>query len=104
MYPRGEEAAAGAAGAAWGCVCAFGPCPCRLDDVVGGIEGNRFGISFILWADVICSLVAFDARKPRVFQPWWSQSDTAVAGIGKRDLECVKNSVSGKLGSIDAVC
>ena len=73
MFPRGEEAAARAAGEA-GIICTLSTLSgCRLEDVAAASEG-RSGTNFIS-SEVATVLWAVSTARARPgFRPWWSRS------------------------------
>jgi L-lactate dehydrogenase (cytochrome) len=73
MYPRGEEAAAGAAGAAGIAYALSTLSGCRLEDVAAASKGPLW-YQLYLVGGRDCALLPSNARKPPVFQPWWSRS------------------------------
>jgi isopentenyl diphosphate isomerase/L-lactate dehydrogenase-like FMN-dependent dehydrogenase len=99
MYPRGEEAAAGAAGAAGIAYALSTLSGCRLEDVAAGSKEP-------LWYQVYlvggrdCALSAIERAKAAGFSALVVTIDTAVAGMRERDLRNgVKELLSGNLGS-----
>jgi isopentenyl diphosphate isomerase/L-lactate dehydrogenase-like FMN-dependent dehydrogenase len=99
MYPRGEEAAAGAAGAAGIAYALSTLSGCRLEDVAAASKG-------LLWYQLYlvggrdCALSALERAKAAGFSALVVTIDTAVAGMRERDLRNgVKELLSGNLGS-----
>src|SRR5216110_119201 len=100
MYPRGEEAAARAAGRA-GIVYALSTLSgCRLEDVAAASEGPVW-YQLYLVGGRDCALPAIERAKGAGFSALVVTIDTAVAGMRERDLRNgVKELLSGKLGSM----
>jgi isopentenyl diphosphate isomerase/L-lactate dehydrogenase-like FMN-dependent dehydrogenase len=99
MYPRGEEAAAGAAGAAGIAYTLSTLSGCRLEDVAAASKG-------LLWYQLYlvggrdCALSAIERARAAGFSALVVTIDTAVAGMRERDLRNgVKELLSGNLGS-----
>jgi isopentenyl diphosphate isomerase/L-lactate dehydrogenase-like FMN-dependent dehydrogenase len=99
MYPRGEEAAAGAAGAAGIAYALSTLSGCRLEDVAAASKG-------LLWYQLYlvggrdCALAAIERAKAAGFSALVVTIDTAVAGMRERDLRNgVKELLSANLGS-----
>jgi isopentenyl diphosphate isomerase/L-lactate dehydrogenase-like FMN-dependent dehydrogenase len=99
MYPRGEEAAAGAAGAAGIAYALSTLSGCCLEDVAAASKG-------LLWYQLYlvggrdCALSAIERAKAAGFSALVVTIDTAVAGMRERDLRNgVKELLSGNLGS-----
>src|SRR6478736_9504136 len=99
MYPRGEEAAARAAGAA-GIVCTLSTLSgCRLEDVANASEGPLW-YQLYLVGGRDCALSAIERAKAAGFSALVVTIDTAVAGMRERDLRNgVKELLSGNLRS-----
>jgi len=100
MYPRGEEAAAGAAGAAGIAYALSTLSGCRLEGVAAASEG-------LLWYQLYlvggrdCALSAIERAKAAGFSALVVTIDTAVAGMRERDLRNgVKELLSGNLASM----
>jgi isopentenyl diphosphate isomerase/L-lactate dehydrogenase-like FMN-dependent dehydrogenase len=100
MYPRGEEAAARAAGAAGIAYTLSTLSGCRLEDVAAASKG-------LLWYQLYlvggrdCALSAIERAKAAGFSALVVTIDTAVAGMRERDLRNgAKELLSGKLGSM----
>src|SRR5438046_7531374 len=100
MYPRGEEAAAGAAGAA-GIVYALSTLSgCRLEDVAAASKGPLW-YQLYLVGGRDCALSAIERAKAAGFSALVVTIDTAVAGMRERDLRNgVKELLGGNLGSM----
>jgi L-lactate dehydrogenase (cytochrome) len=99
MYPRGEEAAAGAAGAAGIAYALSTLSGCRLEDVAAASEGPLW-YQLYLVGGRDCALSAIERAKAVGFSALVVTIDTAVAGMRERDLRNgVKELLSGKLGS-----
>ena len=99
MYPRGEEAAAGAAGAAGIAYALSTLSGCRLEDVAAASKEP-------LWYQVYlvggrdCALSAIERAKAAGFSALVVTIDTAVAGMRERDLRNgVRELLSDNLGS-----
>jgi L-lactate dehydrogenase (cytochrome) len=99
MYPRGEEAAASAAGAAGIAYTLSTLSGCRLEDVAAASKG-------LLWYQLYliggrdCALSAIERAKAAGFSALVVTIDTAVAGMRERDLRNgAKELLSGNLGS-----
>jgi len=100
MYPRGEEAAAGAAGAAQIAYALSTLSGCRLEDVAATSKGPRW-YQLYLVGGRDCALSAIERAKAAGFSVLVVTIDTAVAGMRERDLRNgVKELLSGKLGSM----
>src|SRR5437773_11130279 len=100
IYPRGEEAAARAAGRA-GIVYVLSTLSgCRLEDVAAASEGPVW-YQLYLVGGRDCALPAIERAKGAGFSALVVTIDTAVAGMRERDLRNgVKELLSGKLGSM----
>src|SRR5881409_2701165 len=98
MYPRGEEAAARAAGAA-GIVYALSTLSgCRLEDVAAASKGPLW-YQLYLVGGRDCALSAIERAKAAGFSALVVTIDTAVAGMRERDLRNgAKEMLTGKLG------
>lgn len=98
MYPRGEEAAARAAGQA-GIVYALSTLSgCRLEDVAAASEGPVW-YQLYLVGGRDCALAAIERARAAGFSGLAVTIDTAVAGLRERDLRNgAKELLSGKLG------
>ena len=99
MYPRGEEAAASAAGAAGIAYTLSTLSGCRLEDVAAASKG-------LLWYQLYlvggrdCALSAIERAKAAGFSALVVTIDTAVAGMRERDLRNgAKELLSGNLRS-----
>jgi L-lactate dehydrogenase (cytochrome) len=100
MYPRGEEAAAGAAGAAGIAYALSTLSGCRLEDVAAASTGSLW-YQLYLMGGRDCALSAIERAKAAGFSALVVTIDTAVAGMRERDLRNgVKELLSGKLGSM----
>jgi L-lactate dehydrogenase (cytochrome) len=98
MYPRGEEAAARAAGRA-GIVYALSTLSgCRLEDVAAASEGPVW-YQLYLVGGRDCALAAIERARAASFSALVVTIDTAVAGLRERDLRNgAKELLTGKLG------
>jgi isopentenyl diphosphate isomerase/L-lactate dehydrogenase-like FMN-dependent dehydrogenase len=98
MYPRGEEAAARAAGQA-GIVYALSTLSgCRLEDVAAASEGPVW-YQLYLVGGRDCALAAIERARAAGFSGLAVTIDTAVAGLRERDLRNgAKELLTGKLG------
>jgi isopentenyl diphosphate isomerase/L-lactate dehydrogenase-like FMN-dependent dehydrogenase len=100
MYPRGEEAAAGAAGVAGIAYALSTLSGCRLEDVAAASTGPLW-YQLYLVGGRDCALSAIERAKTAGFSVLVVTIDTAVAGMRERDLRNgVKELLSGKLGSM----
>jgi isopentenyl diphosphate isomerase/L-lactate dehydrogenase-like FMN-dependent dehydrogenase len=97
-YPRGEEAAARAAGQA-GIVYALSTLSgCRLEDVAAASEGPVW-YQLYLVGGRDCALAAIERARAAGFSALVVTIDTAVAGLRERDLRNgAKELLTGKLG------
>jgi L-lactate dehydrogenase (cytochrome) len=99
MYPRGEEAAAGGAGAAGIAYALSTLSGCRLEDVAAASKGPLW-YQLYLVGGRDCALSAIERAKAAGFSALVVTIDTAVAGMRERDLRNgVKELLSGNLGS-----
>ncbi|OLE10660.1 MAG: alpha-hydroxy-acid oxidizing enzyme, partial [Verrucomicrobia bacterium 13_1_20CM_3_54_17] len=99
MYPRGEEAAASAAGAAGIAYALSTLSGCRLEDVADASKGPLW-YQLYLVGGRDCALSAIERAKAAGFSALVVTIDTAVAGMRERDLRNgVKELLSGNLGS-----
>src|ERR1700758_2346183 len=100
MYPRGEEAAARAAGKA-DIICTLSTLSgCRLEDVAAASQGTVW-YQLYLVGGRDCALGALERAKAAGFSVLVVTIDTAVAGMRERDLRNgAKELLSGKLGSM----
>ena len=99
MYPRGEEAAASAAGAAGIAYTLSTLSGCRLEDVAVASKGALW-YQLYLVGGRDCALSAIERAKAAGFSALVVTIDTAVAGMRERDLRNgVKELLSGNLGS-----
>ena len=98
MYPRGEEAAARAAGQA-GIVYALSTLSgCRLEDVAAASEGPVW-YQLYLVGGRDCALAAIERARAAGFSALVITIDTAVAGLRERDLRNgAKELLTGKFG------
>jgi len=100
MYPRGEEAAAGAAGAAGIAYALSTLSGCRLEDVAAASKGSLW-YQLYLMGGRDCALSAIERAKVAGFSALVVTIDTAVAGMRERDLRNgVKELLGGKLISM----
>ena len=100
MYPRGEEAAAGAAAVAGIAYALSTLSGCRLEDVAAASTGPLW-YQLYLVGGRDCALSAIERAKAAGFSALVVTIDTAVAGMRERDLRNgVKELLSGKLGSM----
>ena len=99
MYPRGEEAAARAAGEA-GIICTLSTLSgCRLEDVAVASEGPVW-YQLYLVGGRDCALAAIE-RARQGFSALVVTIDTPVAGFRERDIRNgVKELLSGKFGAM----
>src|SRR5215470_13768598 len=97
MFPRGEEAAARAAGEA-GIICTLSTLSgCRLEDVAAASAGSVW-YQLYLVGGRDCALGAIDRARKAGFSTLVVTIDTPVAGFRERDLRNgVKELLSGKL-------
>src|SRR5438874_6939045 len=98
MYPRGEEAAARAAGEA-GIICALSTLSgCRLEDVAAA-SGGPMWYQLYLVGGRDCALGGIERARNAGFSALIVTIDTPVAGFRERDLRNgAKELLSGKLG------
>jgi L-lactate dehydrogenase (cytochrome) len=98
MYPRGEEAAARAAGQA-GIVYTLSTLSgCRLEDVAGASQGPVW-YQLYLVGGRDCALAGIERARAAGFSALVVTIDTAVAGLRERDLRNgAKELLTGKLG------
>jgi isopentenyl diphosphate isomerase/L-lactate dehydrogenase-like FMN-dependent dehydrogenase len=100
MYPRGEEAAARAAGAAGIAYALSTLSGCRLEDVAAASKGPLW-YQLYLVGGRDCALSAIERAKTAGFSALVVTIDTAVAGMRERDLRNgVKELLSANLGSM----
>jgi L-lactate dehydrogenase (cytochrome) len=100
IYPRGEEAAAGAAGAAGIAYALSTLSGCRLEDVAAASKGPLW-YQLYLVGGRDCALSALERARAAGFSALVVTIDTAVAGMRERDLRNgVKELLSGKVGSM----
>jgi L-lactate dehydrogenase (cytochrome) len=100
MYPRGEEAAANAAGAAGIAYTLSTLSGCRLEDVAAASKGPLW-YQLYLVGGRDCALSAIERAKAAGFSALVVTIDTAVAGMRERDLRNgVKELLSGNLASM----
>ncbi len=97
MYPRGEEAAACAAGAA-GIVYTLSTLSgCRLEDVAGASKGPVW-FQLYLVGGRDCAQAGIERAQAAGFSALVVTIDTAVAGLRERDLRNgAKELLSGKV-------
>jgi len=99
MYPRGEEAAAGAAGVAGIAYTLSTLSGCRLEDVAAASRGTVW-YQLYLVGGRDCALSAIERAKTAGFSALVVTIDTPVAGMRERDLRNgVKELLSDNLGS-----
>jgi isopentenyl diphosphate isomerase/L-lactate dehydrogenase-like FMN-dependent dehydrogenase len=100
MYPRGEEAAARAAGRA-GIVCSLSTLSgCRLEDVANA-SGGPVWYQLYLVGGRDCALASIECARKAGFSALVVTIDTPVAGFRQRDLRNgAKELLSGKLGAM----
>jgi L-lactate dehydrogenase (FMN-dependent) and related alpha-hydroxy acid dehydrogenases len=98
MFPRGEEAAARAAGKA-GIICTLSTLSgCRLEDVAAA-SGGPVWYQLYLVGGRDCALGGIDRARKAGFSALVVTIDTPVAGLRERDLRNgAKELLSGKLG------
>jgi L-lactate dehydrogenase (cytochrome) len=98
MFPRGEEAAARAAGKA-GIICTLSTLSgCRLEDVAAASAGPVW-YQLYLVGGRDCALGSIDRARQAGFSALVVTIDTPVAGFRERDLRNgAKELLSGKLG------
>ena len=100
MYPRGEEAAASAAGAAGIAYTLSTLSGCRLEDVAAASKGTVW-YQLYLVGGRDCALSAIERAKAAGFSALVVTIDTAVAGMRERDLRNgAKELLSGNLKSM----
>src|SRR5216117_1288122 len=100
MYPRGEEAAAGAAGTAGITYALSTLSGCRLEEVAAASKGPVW-YQLYLVGGRDCALSAIERAKAAGFSALVVTIDTAVAGMRERDLRNgVKELLGGKLGAM----
>jgi len=97
MYPRGEEAAARAAGSA-GIICTLSTLSgCRLEDVAAASQGSVWYQLYLIGGRD-CALAAIERARDAGFSALVVTIDTPVAGFRERDLRNgAKELLSGKL-------
>src|SRR6266566_6937184 len=100
MYPRGEEAAARAAGSA-GIICTLSTLSgCRLEDVANA-SGGPVWYQLYLVGGRDCALAAIERARKAGFSALVVTIDTAVAGMRERDIRNgAKELLSGNLREI----
>src|SRR6058998_496660 len=100
MYPRGEEAAARAAGRA-GIICTLSTLSgCRLEDVANA-SGGPVWYQLYLVGGRDCALAAIERARKASYSALVVTIDTPVAGLRERDLRNgAKELLSGKLGAM----
>ena len=100
MYPRGEEAAARAAGAAGIIYTLSTLSGCRLEDVAAA-SGGPVWYQLYLVGGRDCALAAIERARTAGFSALVVTIDTPVAGFRERDLRNgAKELLSGKVGSM----
>ncbi len=100
IYPRGEEVAARAAGAAGIAYALSTLSGCRLEDVAAASKGPVW-YQLYLVGGRDCALSAIERAGSSGFSALVVTIDTAVAGMRERDFRNgVKELLSGKLGSM----
>src|SRR5881227_4348766 len=100
MYPRGEEVAARAAGAAGIAYALSTLSGCRLEDVAAASKGPVW-YQLYLVGGRDCALGGIDRARNAGFSALVVTIDTPVAGFRERDLRNgAKELLSGKLGSM----
>ena len=100
MYPRGEEAAARAAGRA-GIICTLSTLSgCRLEDVANA-SGGPVWYQLYLVGGRDCALAAIERARKAGYSALVVTIDTPVAGLRERDVRNgAKELLSGKLGAM----
>ncbi len=99
MYPRGEEAAAGAAGVAGIAYALSTLSGCRLEDVAAASKGPLWYQLYLIGGRD-CALSAIERANAAGFSALVVTIDTPVAGMRERDLRNgVKELLSDNLGS-----
>src|SRR6266704_1487822 len=100
MYPRGEEAAARAAGRA-GIICTLSTLSgCRLEDVANA-SGGPVWYQLYLVGGRDCALAAIERARKAGYSALVVTIDTPVAGLRERDLRNgAKELLSGRLGAM----
>src|SRR5215470_73035 len=100
MFPRGEEAAAHAAGEA-GIICTLSTLSgCRLEDVAAASKGPVW-YQLYLVGGRDCALAAIERARNAGFSALVVTIDTPVAGLRERDLRNgAKELLSGKVGAM----
>src|SRR5216117_2975125 len=100
MYPRGEEAAARAAGEAGIIYTHSTLSGCRLEDVAAASEGPVW-YQLYLVGGRDCALAAIERARKAGFSALVVTIDTAVAGMRERDIRNgAKELLSGKLAAM----
>jgi len=100
MYPRGEEAAARAAGAAGITYTLSTLSGCRLEDVAAASEGPVW-YQLYLVGGRDCALAAIERARKAGFSALVVTIDTAVAGMRERDIRNgARELLSGKLAAM----
>ena len=101
MYPRGEEAAARAAGSA-GIICTLSTLSgCRLEDVANAASGGPVWYQLYLVGGRDCALAAIERARKAGYSALVVTIDTPVAGLRERDLRNgAKELLGGKLGAM----
>jgi L-lactate dehydrogenase (cytochrome) len=100
MYPRGEEAAARAAGKAGIIFTLSTLSGCRLEDVAAASQGPVW-YQLYLVGGRDCALAGIERARKAAFSALVVTIDTSVAGLRERDLRNgAKELLSGKLGAM----
>src|SRR5213076_1286331 len=100
MYPRGEEAAACAAGAAGIAYALSTLSGCRLEDVAAASKGPLWYQLYLIGGRD-CALSAIDRARKTGFSALVVTIDTPVAGLRERDLRNgAKELLSGKMAQM----
>src|SRR5438477_3188229 len=100
MYPRGEEVAARAAGAAGIIYTLSTLSGCRLEDVAAASKAPVW-YQLYLVGGCDCALAAIERARKAGFSALVVTIDTAVAGMRERDIRNgAKELLSGKLGAM----
>jgi L-lactate dehydrogenase (cytochrome) len=100
MYPRGEEAAARAAGRAGIIYTLSTLSGCRLEDIAAASEAPVW-YQLYLVGGRDCALAAIERARDAGFSALVVTIDTAVAGLRERDIRNgAKELLSGKLGAM----
>src|SRR5437899_2691342 len=101
MYPRGEEAAARAAGSAGIIYTLSTLSGCRLEDVANAASGGPVWYQLYLLGGRDCALAAIERARKAGFSALVVTIDTPVAGFRERDIRNgAKELLSGNLREI----